>query len=439
MRLVNIIEHYGINIVFRKGKANVLADYLSLPDESTFKSSENLDFWQTVLDNTKPSVENLTNKPQPILRLDVLSRVDSQAIFEFLSTKEPLPARLSDPWVARNFSIHDSELYFLLHQPTTTIGEPPTKPGAITMLKPLTRWAIDHTRPGDPNHHLLLNAIEYAKEWIVSRIVPNTKFEYIFPLFLYTGNTLGTPKEYISDNHCAFVREAVSNWHKARGTTAIKITPQRPRGNGKVEQANGILKNILNRLVLDMAEMTYSTIIDRAVSIYNRRVGPYGYSSHFLMFGTKPPHEQLIYRIYNREPTFEEDEIFAEDPIKLNAAPLARSYVASLKCARYTVRALTQENKALVRVFAAGDWALRVTSRNHKHEPYYDGPWPITSCHQNNTYSLSSPGGVNLANKYNGSNLFPAYVKDGHPVQSLWYGSKYLLQKDGAKILALAS
>ncbi|KAI0995372.1 hypothetical protein K3495_g12810, partial [Podosphaera aphanis] len=299
MRFVNIIEHYGINIVFRKGKANVLADYLSRPEESAFKSLENPDFWQTVLnDKTKPPVKNQTNKPQPITRLDVLSRVDLQAIFEFLSTKEPLPARLSDAWVARNFSIHDSELYFLLHQPTTTIGEPPTKPGAITMLKiieyealvieasnihtqlghasigtslrelqqrfwhpnislaaneavrlcktcqlmkkpdpsppnltpisppqPLTRWAIDHTGPGGPNHHLLLNAIEYATGWLVSRVVPSTKFEHIFPLFLYIENTFGTPKEYISDNHNAFVGEAASKWHKARGTTAIKITP----------------------------------------------------------------------------------------------------------------------------------------------------------------------------------------------------------------------
>ncbi|KAI0997543.1 hypothetical protein K3495_g10645 [Podosphaera aphanis] len=396
MRFINIIEHYGINIVFRQGKANVLADYLSRPQEPVLVSSET-DHWKTILNKPiSPKEQTYTKKPQTITRLDVLSRIDLQSIFEYLATNEPLPARLLDTWVTKHFAIHNNELYFLLHHPNVTIGEPPTKAGVITMLKiieyetltieaskiheklghasigitlrelqqnfwhpnislaaneavrlcktcqlmkkpdpaplnltpisppqPLTRWAIDHTGPGGPNQYLLLNAIEYATGW---------------------------------------------------GTTAIKITPQRPRGNGKVEQANGILKNILNRLVLDMPGTTYSTILDHAVSIYNRRIGPNGYSPHFLMFGTKPPEEQLIYPIYTREPTNEENEFFAKDLVKLHAAPLARSYVASLKCARDTVRVFTQENKALFRTFTTGDWVLRVRSRNHKNEPYYDGP-----------------------------------------------------------------
>ncbi|KAI0996162.1 hypothetical protein K3495_g12018 [Podosphaera aphanis] len=442
MRFINIMEHYGINIVFRQGKANVLADYLSRPEELVLVSSET-DYWKTVLNKPiSPKEQTHTKKPQTITRLDVLSRIDLQSIFEYLATNEPLPARLLDTWVTKHFAIHNNELYFLLHHPNVTIGEPLTKAGVITMLKiieyetltveaskvheklghasigttlrelqqsfwhpnislaaneavrlcktcqlmkkpdpaplnltpisppqPLTRWAIDHTGPVGPNQHLLLNAIEYATGWLVSRVVPNTRFEHIFPLFLYIENTFGRPKEYINDNHNAFVGEGASNWHKARGTTAIKITPQRPCGNGKVEQANGILKNILNRLVLDVPGTTYSTILDHAVSIYNRIIGPNGYSPHFLMFGTKPPDEQLIYPIYTREPTNDENEFFAKDLVKLHAAPLARSYVASLKCARDTVRAFTQENKALFRTFTTGDWVLRVRSQNHKHEP----------------------------------------------------------------------
>ncbi|KAI0997924.1 hypothetical protein K3495_g10267 [Podosphaera aphanis] len=145
------------------------------------------------------------------------------------------------------------------------------------------------------------------------------------------------------------------------------------------------------------------------------------------MFGTTPPETQLVYPLYNREPTIMEEKSFAQDLVKAHAAPLVRSYVASLKCARDTVRAFTQEKKALLRVYAAGDWVLRVRSRNHKHEPFYDGPWLITPSHENNTYSLSSSGGVDLANRYNGSNLFPAYVQDGHPVQSFCVLVSYVI------------
>lgn len=73
---------------------------------------------------------------------------------------------------------------------------------------------------------------------------------------------------------------------------------------------------------------------------------------------------------------------------------------------------------------------MRTRQRRHKFEPYYDGPWAIAACHANNTYSLISPGGYRLVNRYNGTNLFPAYVRDGHPVQSLWYGSQNMLNQD---------
>ncbi|KAI1395400.1 hypothetical protein F4819DRAFT_478551, partial [Hypoxylon fuscum] len=65
--------------------------------------------------------------------------------------------------------------------------------------------------------------------------------------------------------------------------------------------------------------------------------------------------------------------------------------------------------------------------RTAKHEPYYDGPWTIINCHPSNIYRIRSPRGIPLSNKYNGTNLFPAYVDDGHPVQNLWYASKSML------------
>ncbi|KAI0990989.1 hypothetical protein K3495_g17198 [Podosphaera aphanis] len=58
----------------------------------------------------------------------------------------------------------------------------------------------------------------------------------------------------------------------------MTITPQRPRANGKFEKANGELKEILNKLVYDQLISSYETLLDQAVSIYNGRVGPNGYT-----------------------------------------------------------------------------------------------------------------------------------------------------------------
>jgi hypothetical protein len=62
---------------------------------------------------------------------------------------------------------------------------------------------------------------------------------------------------------------------------------------------------------------------------------------------------------------------------------------------------------------------LRVRQRYHKLEPFYDGSWAIASCHNNNIYIFRSSDGVLLANKYNGTNLFPAYVQNGYLIRSL--------------------
>ncbi|KAI1004837.1 hypothetical protein K3495_g3382 [Podosphaera aphanis] len=118
------------------GKANVLADYLSGPEEPSLVASEKTEYWKTVLNKSKsPKEKTLTMKPQTISRLDVLSRIDLQSIFKYLATNEPLSARLSDTWVTKHFAVHYNELYSLLHHPNVIIGEPQTKSGAITMLQ----------------------------------------------------------------------------------------------------------------------------------------------------------------------------------------------------------------------------------------------------------------------------------------------------------------
>ncbi|KAI0996090.1 hypothetical protein K3495_g12091 [Podosphaera aphanis] len=208
---------------------------------------------------------------------------------------------------------------------------------------------------------------------------------------------------------------AATSFKALHGITSCPVTLSRPRGNGKVEQANGVLKDALAR----------STVI------YNRRVGPSGYSPYFLLFGTQPPGQQMTFAAYTRDPTPGEDQAWAQELALQHAAPIARSYVASAKAIRAKVRSYLQEKKGLTRVYAPGDWVLRVRQRTNKFEPYYDGPWAIAACHLGNTYSLISPGGFPMANKYNGSNLFPAYVRDGHPVRSLCSGLSPFFLKHG--------
>jgi hypothetical protein len=176
-------------------------------------------------------------------------------------------------------------------------------------------------------------------------------------------------------------------------------------------------------------------LLQVAVNMHNRTPRPSGYSPYFLMYGTILP-DRLIPQAYTREYTEREEIVFQKEMAKYHEAQPARERASGLKASRDKIRSYLQEKKALMRVYAPGDWVLRTRARKHKLEPYYDGPWAIVGCHDNNTYTIRSPGGIELRNKYNGTNLFPAYVADGHPVRSYWYASKALLKQDRDRMLA---
>ncbi|KAI0999615.1 hypothetical protein K3495_g8579, partial [Podosphaera aphanis] len=205
-------------------------------------------------------------------------------------------------------------------------------------------------------------------------------------------------------------------------------------GNGRFEQANGKIKAIVIKLIMDQPGRPVQEYFHCAVYIYNRLKGPNGYSPYFLIYGTHPPQEQKIYHAYERESTPEEEKQWSEELVRAQAVNTARTDVASMKAARDATRSYLQEKKGLIRTYTTGDWVLRVRQRTKKTEPFYDGPWAISSCYPNNTYTLISPGGVRLARRYNGTHLFPAYTRDGHPVHSLWYGSARLLEQDRRRI-----
>jgi hypothetical protein len=105
MRFLDTIEHYGIRIIYRPGKANVLADYLSQPSETAHSAEEGEE--QPDAENpANPAIANMLVK-----RPKQLTRIDLQAIYEFLATGEPLPPIVEAKWVHKHFIKHADSLY----------------------------------------------------------------------------------------------------------------------------------------------------------------------------------------------------------------------------------------------------------------------------------------------------------------------------------------
>jgi hypothetical protein len=164
----------------------------------------------------------------------------------------------------------------------------------------------------------------------------------------------------VSDRANEFNGDTATNWQRIHGTRMLPTSSMRPRDNGKIKKINGDLKKIVVRKNRDHPATSLPELLQRAVKIHNRIPRPNGYSPYFLLYGTQPPDQHLQFEAYVREPTDEEDDKFQRKLAKHHEAPIARNNATGVKALRDQIRAYLQEGKALLRVYAPGDWVLRV-------------------------------------------------------------------------------
>ncbi|KAI0999844.1 hypothetical protein K3495_g8354, partial [Podosphaera aphanis] len=146
VRFLDSIEHYGVRILYRQGKANVLADYLSRPPEKNFNSeeiehpeNENTNVNSNSFSHPNITQPNLTSdeKNNVIKYPDLLNRIDLQCIFEYLTLKQPLPNKLTPDWVLLNFTVYNDKLHLIRHNAPYSPGKPPSTSGIATLLEVL--------------------------------------------------------------------------------------------------------------------------------------------------------------------------------------------------------------------------------------------------------------------------------------------------------------
>ena len=106
-RFVDILEHFDPTIIYRRGKSNHLADWLSRPppEVTTFPISR----YDPVRDN--PSESSSRNLPDA----ERLTWIDLHFIAECLHHNITLPINLPESWVQQNFNAHNGSTYRVLY------------------------------------------------------------------------------------------------------------------------------------------------------------------------------------------------------------------------------------------------------------------------------------------------------------------------------------
>jgi hypothetical protein len=91
-------------------------------------------------------------------------------------------------------------------------------------------------------------------------------------------NRFSSPYELISDNAREFSGDTAKRWHRQHGTRVLSTISVKPRGNGKIEQINGILKGIITRVHLAYPDIPFPDLLQTAVNIHNCISRPSGFS-----------------------------------------------------------------------------------------------------------------------------------------------------------------
>jgi hypothetical protein len=298
----------------------------------------------------------------------------------------------------------------------------------------------------------MLNAVDYCTSWAISMPCADQSAPSVIEMYKRIRDAHGPPLEIVTDRGLQFRSPALEQLLRHDGVKLCHTTPYHPNSNGKVERFNGQIKAILSSICGPTASATQGTsnapwtrvcwenALPRAMQRYLSTPMVSGFTPYFLAFGTEPPQSHRSdHAGYTREPTPQEEQTLAnERAFQVRTLDNERCAINSARFARDKVRSLLQEKKALLRHFAVGDWVLRRRERQHKLEPFYDGPHQVVECGENNTYRIRTLNGYELSARVSGARLFPAYVFDGHPLESMWYGSERLLSQDRERFAARA-
>ena len=133
------------------------------------------------------------------------------------------------------------------------ISKPPTKSVIpISIDTPLHTWVLDVVGPmptrGEEPKRFIITAIDYASRWPVAQAVRYHKGAMIRR---FIANQIIKPfdaKLIFMDGGLEMVSDAMETYLANKEIKHIVTTPYHPQANGRIEQLNGSLLEILKKL-----------------------------------------------------------------------------------------------------------------------------------------------------------------------------------------------
>ena len=286
-------------------------------------------------------------------------------------------------------------------------------------IQPFQRWGIDligRLPKTTTGNRWIITAIDYATGWPIAKAIPKATEEAIAE-FIYHEIYMhyGAPQEIFTDGGKNLWGGVVQRYLSKIKTLHKGTSPYHPRTNGRVERLNGIIGNMLGKLLLNKPTKLWDLYLDQAVFACRVRTHTTTKTSPF-------------YLLYGRQPHLLGDSNEAL-PIDLPAADYeerfkvlqsARQDAAIASYERAFKDKEVRDDLVTPHKLDEGEWVLVRHENPHKFENKWFGPYQIIQKMLLGTYRLQDPTGRELASLVHGNRLIKATVTTADELKNLW-------------------
>ncbi|KHC71602.1 hypothetical protein MGS_04634, partial [Candida albicans P78042] len=320
-------------------------------------------------------------------------------------------------------------------------------------LKAFSRWGMDYSGPyfNTVQHRYILVAVEYVTGLTIAVPTLHKDADNAISLLQSIISIMSAPTELVTDQGKEFSSQALATLCDRNNIQHHITSAHHPRGNGRVEKVNHLLKKILKALTNDTMQDWDLKLYD-ALRIYNATPTIFNYTPLYLALGIEPHHnlnqlqKDLIENLqkelppevqsteeHEENPNDEQQEEGREQQIsreeqqdgrdlvhlriyELEAIKKARKLHTNLKTRRNAVQNMLKEPYGIPALFTKGQWVYRIRAKARKYESNFDGPYQVQEVLGKGAYKLRDITGREKG-IYNQDQLKLAYSADNDPIQ----------------------
>src|SRR5436305_374185 len=294
---------------------------------------------------------------------------------------------------------------------------------ADPIIQPFQRWGIDligrlpKTMDGN---RWIITAIDYATGWPIAKAIPVATEDAIAE-FIYNEIYLhyGAPQEIFTDGGKNLWGGVVQKYLEKIKTLHKGTSPYHPRTNGKVERLNGIIGNMLGKLLFNKPTKLWDLYLDQALFACRVRTHTTTKTSPFYLLYGRQPHllGDYNFALSAEAPAADHEERFKPLQSARQEAAIA-TYERAIKDKNF------RDDLVVPHTLEEGQWVLVRHERPQKFEAKWFGPYQVIQRMLLGTYRLQDPSGRELAALVHGNRLIKANIRTADELRDLWASPK---------------